>query len=150
MYGLVDEMNQPIAFHREKRVILKYMKGYEKTNNEMLRPIHIKNKKVKNYYHYEDLYLVRYGETYIQSKYLYVRQLDLEPLLHDLECAHDVIIRIIEFNNNEKECSKLSKALDIIDTETERLKNEIPSTSDLESRKIDYDMYQYKVSDYGK
>lgn len=145
VFGLVDENNIPVAFHRERRVIERYMEGYEKTNDVILKPIHIKRKKIKKCVNYEDLYLIRYGETYIQSKYLYIRQLDVEPLLDNLVCAHDVIIRIIEFNNNKSDCHKLSKALDIIDSEIERVKEEIPSIRELKQREMDYDSYSYRV-----
>ena len=59
-----------------------------------------------------------------------------------------MIIRIIEFNNDKNECNKLGKALEIIDAEIERINNEVPSTSELESRKIDYDIFRYQLDNY--
>ena len=148
MYGLLDKNKKPVAFHREKRIIMSYMDSYYETNKEFLTPFKIKRKKLKEYHGYEDLYLVRYGSKYIQSKYLYIHQLDIEPLLDDLICAHDVIIRVIEFTDNKKKCDKLSIALSIIDDKIKKLKKDTPSLQNLRSREIDYMNYQYQSGIY--
>lgn len=146
MYGLLDKKKKPIAFHREKRIILKYMESYYQTNKELLTPFKIKRKNLVKYKDYEDLYLVRYGSKYIQAKYLYIHQIDLEPLLDDLLCAHDVMIRFIEFTNDKKKCDKISKALTIIDEEIENLRNETPTLIELRNRELEF--MEYKNASY--
>lgn len=143
MYGLTDSDKHVVAFHDEKRVILNYMKNYYERYKENLYPFKIKKKNLKKYKDYEDLYLVRYGNIYIQSRYLYVHQIDVEPLIDDLTCAHDVIIRMIEFTNDQKKCKQLSKTLGIIDEEIENLKSSTPKLEELKSRDIDYRLFQY-------
>lgn len=142
MFGLMDSNERVIAFHRERRVIEKFQELYYNSNDEWLQMFHIKKKAIKKYKDYEDLYLVRYGDIYVQSKYLYVMQLDVEPLLDDLYCAHDVMIRMIEFMDDDKKCKQIIKALNLIDEEIEKYKNTIPKVSELENRDSFYSVYR--------
>lgn len=144
MFGLMDEKGKPIGFHNEKRIIKRYKKHYEEENDVSLLMFKISKNKLKKYRGlYEDLYLVKYGSTYIQSKYYYSHLLDVEPLIRDLEDAHDVIIRIIEFLDNSDKSETLSLALDIIDEEKKKIKHSTPPINELEERKMHYDEYRY-------
>ena len=146
MYGVMDSNGDLIAFHEEKRVIKKYMEDYFHTNNEHLLPFHIKKKKVSKYKHlYEDLYLIRYGGSYIQSKYLIIKQLDIEPYLDDLYYAKDVLIRTIEFSDSKKDIEKMSECYDILEEEIKKIRKETPSLTTLKNRYVDSEMYQREV-----
>ena len=146
MYGVMDSNSDLIAFHEEKRVIKKYMEDYFHTNNEHLLPFHIKKKKVSKYKHlYEDLYLIRYGGSYIQSKYLIIKQLDIEPYLDDLYYAKDVLIRTIEFSDSKKDIEKMSECYDILEEEIKKIRKETPSLTTLKNRYVDLEMYQREV-----
>lgn len=147
MFCLIDERQMPVAFHEEERVIKYYRKAYYFDNNIKLRLIRMKKKVAKKYDEFKDLYLVRYGRTFIQSKYLYVRQLDLDPLIEDLQISHDVIIRLIEVSN-EKDGKQLSKTLNIIDKNIDKLERGITPLDELKERDMFYEQYQDKTYDW--
>lgn len=147
MFCLIDERQMPVAFHEEERVIKYYREAYYYDNNIKLRLIRMKKKVAKKCDEFKDLYLVRYGRTFIQSKYLYVRQLDLDPLIEDLQISHDVIIRLIEVSN-EKDGKQLSKTLNIIDKNIDKLERGITPLDELKERDMFYEQYQYKSYDW--
>ena len=106
----------------------------------------IKKKKVSKYKHlYEDLYLIRYGGSYIQSKYLIIKQLDIEPYLDDLYYAKDVLIRTIEFSDSKKDIEKMSECYNILEEEIKKIRKETPSLTTLKNRYVDLEMYQREV-----
>ena len=135
-----------IAFHEEKNVIKKYINDYQDSNKETLIPFHIKKKKVKKYSHlYEDLYLIRYNGSYIQSKYMILKQIDVEPFLDDIQYAKDIIVRTIEFSNNKKDRNTLWEAFNILNEEMEKVKRSTPTLDELKRRYVDIEMYQHAV-----
>ena len=135
-----------IAFHEEKNVIKKYISDYQDSNKETLIPFHIKKKKVKKYSHlYEDLYLIRYNGSYIQSKYMILKQIDVEPFLDDIQYAKDIIVRTIEFSNNKKDRNTLWEAYNILNEEMEKVKRSTPTLDELKRRYVDIEMYQHAV-----
>ena len=135
-----------IAFHEEKNVIKKYINDYQDSNKETLIPFHIKKKKVKKYSHlYEDLYLIRYNGSYIQSKYMILKQIDVEPFLDDIQYAKDIIVRTIEFSNNKKDRITLWEAYNILNEEMEKVKRSTPTLDELKRRYVDIEMYQHAV-----
>lgn len=146
MYGAMTNNGDLIAFHEEKNVIKKYISDYEYSNNESLIPFHIKKKKVKKYSHlYEDLYLIRYNGSYIQSKYMILKQLDVEPFLDDIQYAKDIIVRTLEFSNIEKGKEILWEAYNILNKEMEKVKRNTPTLDELKRRYVDIEMYQQHV-----
>ena len=62
----------PVAFHDERRVIDTFKVNYELSNpEEKLIRVKLKKNQLDHYPEYSDLYLVRYGESFVQSKYLH-------------------------------------------------------------------------------
>lgn len=146
MYGAMTNNGDLIAFHEEKNVIKKYINDYQDSNKETLIPFHIKKKKVKKYSHlYEDLYLIRYNGSYIQSKYMILKQIDVEPFLDDIQYAKDIIVRTIEFSNNKKDRNTLWEAYNILNEEMEKVKRSTPTLDELKRRYVDIEMYQHAV-----
>ena len=148
MFCLIDKNNAPIAFHKERRVIEYYQEAYYHDNKVMLDLVYMKKKNAKKYSSFDDLYLVRYGRTFIQSKYLYIRQLDLDPLIEDLQITHDVMIRLIEFTQSSKDVKQLSKALNIVDENIDKLQRSITSIDELKERDMFYDEYRCKTNNW--
>lgn len=137
---------KPIAFHMEKRVVLNYVSSYEKSNpDESLAIFKLNKNSVAKYSDFAELYLVRYGETYIQNKFLYIAQLDSDQIIYDLDYAHDVINRIMEMSSNKKKVKKLLDTLFIIDDEKRAVNQHVYSFSELNQRDADYSRFRYNT-----
>ncbi len=137
-----------IAFHKKKDIIIKYCKNANRDiddKNCKVFAIKIENKKAKQFQDYEDLYLVRYGQTYIQSKYLETHQLDSDTLIDDLKYTRDILYRIIEFNTNKKDIKTLTKAIEIVEHEIDIAKGYTPSIKELVNRFHHYEEYKNTI-----
>lgn len=134
-----------IAFHNEKRVILKFKHDYELSNNEDLAIFVIKGKDIKKYSDYSDLYLVRYGESFVQTKFLYIAELDYGQIVYDFNYAKDVLNHIIEFIKDEKKIKRLMRSVEIIEEELENIQSNVPSIESLMERDEEYNIYQGKL-----
>ena len=69
MYAAFDGKDL-IAFHEDKEVIELYCDIIENYHGTVLTIAKIKKKKCKKIKEFNDLYLVRYGEIYIQQGYV--------------------------------------------------------------------------------
>lgn len=115
-----------IAVHDEKKVVQMYCKDiYDIYHIES--EIMTIDKKELNKNIYTDLYLIRYGSSYIQSCYYGVAKYDDEQFLYDLNYSKDVLIRLLEFEKNEKKSKHLRKSIEIIEKEIYRYKNTVKS-----------------------
>ena len=149
MYAVIDmKLHKPIAFHKEKRIVLKYKIKYELTNADaMLRIAKMKRQDFQRY-DYADLYLVKYGDAYVQSMYLEAAQFDLEPIVEDLLHAHDVLQRIMEFCKSKKKIKDLLKADDIIMEELSTCQKDVYDIKLLHNIKMDIEEYRRKLSTF--
>lgn len=146
MYAVIDmKLHKPIAFHKEKRVVLKYKIGYEMSNPDAILRIAKMKRSEFELYDYANLYLVRYGEVYVQTMYLEAAQFDLEPIVDDLLRTHDVLQRVMELSKSKKKVKDLLKADTIILEELDECQKDIYNLDSLESRKQDIEEYRRKT-----
>ena len=146
IYGLCKRNNMKfIAFHNEKRVIIKFKQDYELSNKEDLVLVALKQKEIEKFSDYSDLYLVRYGENYVQSKFLYIAQLDYGQIEYDYNYAKDVLNCILEFIDDDKKSKRLMQAIRIIEEELESIQSNIPSIESLTELDEEYKIYQGKI-----
>ena len=95
IYVLLDRFKRPIAYHNKKKVIFKY---YDSINRDDVY-IGKTNKKPNDY---EELYLVKYGSSYIPNNLLST----LEIMKDDEYTIYQDIINIID---SEIEFCSISK-----------------------------------------
>lgn len=117
IYVLLDRFKRPIAYHNKKKVIFKY---YDSINRDDVY-IGKTNKKPNDY---EELYLVKYGSSYIPNNLLST----LEIMNDDEYTFYQDIINIIdneiEFGNISKDDIKyLSKTAKYFRNKIKEIKN---------------------------
>ena len=117
IYVLLDRFKRPIAYHNKKKVIFKY---YDSINRDDVY-IGKTNKKPNDY---EELYLVKYGSSYIPNNLLST----LEIMNDDEYRAYQDIINIIdseiEFGNISKgDIKYLSKTVKYFRNKIKEIKN---------------------------
>jgi len=146
MYAALDLKNRKIiALHDEKRVVERYIDSIEKCHGEKLSISKIKkkylNKKIDDLY---DLYLVRYGDTYVQSGYMEYIELMDPQVEYDHQYAKDVILKILELESLDKEDRKtLESTVMILESIIDQDRKYTPSISELEKIKDQYAPYIY-------
>lgn len=147
MYAVIDmKLHQPIAFHKENRVVIKYKTGYELSNpHARLRIVKMKPYEYQCY-DYAGLYLVKYGDSYVQTMYLEAAEFDLEPIVEDFLNAHDVLQHIIEFMKDKKKTKILLKADNILMEELSECQKDIYDIGALRNRKMDIEEYRRKTT----
>ena len=143
MYGVID-MDRFIAFHDEKSVVKKYIRRIRDSSGKRLHYVKIKRKKAEKIKNYLDLYLVRYGETYIQSGYVEAMETADPQVVYDHRYARDVIMRILEVSDmlTNNDVKVLGKAIKIIDRLIDDEKDYTPSLEDLERMQDQYEKYK--------
>lgn len=145
MYAIVDESNNIIAYHEDEDVVELYLESVENDIKDNLSIIHVKKKyRDKLLSKYEDLHLVRFRNTFVQSGYLIYIKLATQDMIDDEEYARDILLRIIETQNlNKKETTKLIKAIEVIEKIINSDKTYTPSFDELKKMKSHYDYYIY-------
>ena len=136
-YGVVAK-NKIIAYHKKYEVVENYCE-YISNHYDITSDI-VKIPKSTKIHEYDDLYLVRYGDSYIQLKYYEVAQEQDEELLYDLNITKDVLLRTLEFTEDKKERKNIEKTLSVIERQISRIKSESADPNTLEH------LYQLKMS----
>lgn len=148
MFMSVDTRGKIIAMHDEKSVVEEYNSLIFRYHKIHLDIIKAKKKSLKNKAYFDDLYLVRYGQTYVQAGYLTYIQLASDQMSEDMQFAKDILLRILEVNKlSNKESKTLTKAVNIMDRIIYEDERYTPSINELEHLKNDYDpyIYNYKI-----
>lgn len=146
MYCAYDQENNIIAYHDKKYVVEKYIDSIQ-----ILHKIRLNLGKIKKSSKYklngkDELYLIRYGDTYIQSGYLIYVELFQTQFIEDDQYALDVLCRIVETTRlTEKENKKIMKAIKVMEKLVYEDRQYIPSFNQLKSMKVDYDPYIYNT-----
>ena len=148
MYIVLNDDNKLIAFHDEKRVVKTYVENYNRNNDEKLSFRKVKRSKIKKELkNKEDLYLVKYRSTYIQSKYYDSMEISETDILDELQSTKDVLYRILELdykNLSNKEIKHLESTIKILE---ERISDELeytPCVRELNEIKENIEYYQNK------
>lgn len=146
MYCVLNE-EKIIAFHEEKRVVESYCESIKKYHNKTLMIAKIKKhkrKKLKNISNYYDLYLVRYGDTYVQSGYIEYLEMHSPQIEYDHLQAKDTLLRIMELEElSEKEKKAYQVVLRSLEEIIEEDRSYTPDIKELNQMKDQYLPYIY-------
>lgn len=137
-----------IAFHKKRYVCDVYIKNlkdtYKDDDGEFILYIKkIKDKKARLHQDFDKLYLVRYGDTYIQSEYIDYVSIQTEQIMHDNKYAMDVLIRLIdtEFPLSKKEKKYVENTIAILYNIIKEDEKYTPSLKDLKALEDFYEPY---------
>ena len=146
MFCAYDIEENIIAFHDSKKVVQKYIDTIFSIHKVELKLGKIKKTSEWKISDKDDLYLVRFNDTYVQSGYLLYLELAEDSLIKDEETARDILSKIIEIGRvTDKETKKLEKAIKVIEDLLSEDRSYVPTLTQLKSMKLDYDPYIYNV-----
>lgn len=146
MFCAYDIEENIIAFHDSKKVVQKYIDTVFSIHKVELKLGKIKKTSEWKILDKDDLYLVRFNDTYVQSGYLLYLELAEDSLIKDEETARDILSKIIEIGRvTDKETKKLEKAIKVIEDLLSEDRSYVPTLTQLKSMKLDYDPYIYNV-----
>ena len=119
MFVVIDEDKEIIAYHEEKRVVEKFVYNYNMTNKTNVTYKKIKKRYAKRLLKdKDDLYLIKYGSSYIQYGYYDVMEIYHRDLITELEDVKDILYKIIEVeyrNMSKKEIKHLQGSVEVIE-----------------------------------
>ena len=148
MYVVFNDSFEVEAIHDEKRVVKKYVENVYNTSKKQLSIIKIKKKDVKKIKNKDDLYLVRYADTYIQSCYIDYLEICDTKIYEDERYALDILCRIIETRRlNKKDTKVLEKAVLILDRISDIDASYTPDEKQLREMKMEVESMKH-LMDY--
>jgi len=135
------DMGRIVAYHDSQSVVETYVQNVVKSHPEIepLKIIKVKRKEVKRLDDYESLYLVRCGETYVQSGYIEYLNLSSSQFIYDERYARDVMLRVLEMGqiSEAKKVKRLKKAIKIMDELLYDSESYTPSLKELRTMEMD-------------
>lgn len=144
MFVAYDDDKNIVAFHDSKRVVKQYIDDVMRCNDLILSFGKIKKKEEELLSKLDELYLVRFGHTYIQSGYLVYVQLVSNQEYEDHEFARDILYRLLESKRiPNKEAKHIRKAICVLENIIFDEEYYAPSLSQLKQLKADYEPYLY-------
>ena len=146
MYCVYDNKDRVVAFHDEYDIVKTYVHRVNAShdNHNDLHIGKVKKKKVKKLEEFDNLYLVRYANTYVQAGYLVYLEMISAQHIEDEQQCRDVLLRILECDIiSDKERKRLEQAVKVIDRLLEDSKRFTPSISELKGYEMDYSPYLY-------
>lgn len=145
MYCVYDNNDNIIAFHDDICVVRSYIHNINKSYNNEYQDLHIgkiKKKKLKNIKDLDNLYLVRYSDTYIQSGYLLYHELTTAQQIYDNTQCKDTLLKILECEDiTDKERKSIERTVKIIDRILQDSKEYTLSLEDLRHSEMHYEPY---------
>lgn len=145
MYIIVDtDLDRIVACHDEKRVARAYIRNFERSHPEMVDVFQIKKEKHRDVPIdvRTDLYLVRYGHTYVPYEYYTYLELVSEQPIEDLRYVKEILMRIEE---SKEMSNKTRKHFDYVIKEVSGYLNDAldytSSMQELVQYKDQYDLY---------
>ena len=150
MYCVYDNKKNVIAFHDDLDVVETYVQRVNQShivNDDGASELHIgkiKKKKLKSIVDLDDLYLVRYADTYVQTGYLVYLELLSDQHIYDEKHCKEIILRMLEcYDITDKERKAMEKTVETIDRFLQESKTFTPSISELKMYEMDYAPYLY-------
>ena len=142
MYCAYDEESgRIVAYHDNQSVVETYVQNMVRSHPEIepLKIIKQKRKQVKALDNYEDLYLVRCGETYVQSGYVEYLSVVSAQFIYDEKYVRDVMLKMLETGQVEKpkKVKIIKKAIKIIDDLLYDSESYTPSLKELKTMEMD-------------
>lgn len=142
MWAVIDK-DEILAYHAEERVCAHYLEKYrESINTHSGNLIKVKRKDLP--IGYDEKYLVKYGDNYIQYKYLDVAEVDIKPIIESLYSAHDTLQLLMEIRK-KKDVKKLMNADKIIMNEIEKIDLSSYDINRLNDRKAEIERYRSEM-----
>ena len=146
MYAVYDDDKHIVAIHDDIHVVEKYVKSVYRCHNILLQFKKVKKSSLNKPEIYDDLYLVRYADTYVQSGYLQYIDFAQSQFIEDDLQARDILMRIIEFSDlSRKEEKKLLKAVKVLDNILKEDREYTTTLDELKNLKNHYDPYIYST-----
>lgn len=146
MYCVYDTKQNIIALHDDLDVVETYMENVMKCNPNLpeLQIGKIKKKKLKNIVDLDELYLVRYSDTYVQSGYLVYLEVLSDQFIYDEQLCKDVLLRMLECSDiTDKERKSMERTVKVVDRLLQESKEFTPSLTELKKYESDYGPYMY-------
>lgn len=145
MYAIINKSNNQIeGYNKRYDVCIKYIDNSMNTyGNTDLIIVKIKNKKAKNDPDFDDLYLVRYQDTYIQSGYIEYLSLNDNQTMYDNMYALDVLLRFLDTDQSltKKERKHIECVVSFLFNVLKEDKRYTPSLKDLKGLEEYYSSY---------
>ena len=145
MYAVFDERNRLIAYHDRKRIVDKYIENVYKHNKvALIRKKIRKNESEYLQIHNANLYLVPYGEIYIQCGFIQYIELADNRMMEDTQYAVDILYRVLELCDlNMKKQKSVQKAIGVLEELIDNEATYTPMYDELIRLKEMYDPYIY-------
>lgn len=151
MYCAYDNDGNIIAFHDKKHVVEKYIDSIYSLHKIQLNKGKIKKSSKHKLIGKDDLYLIRYGDTYVQSGYLVYIEFVEPQFIEDDQYALDILYRLLEMSRlTEKQSKKIMKAIKVMEQLVREDRRYVPSLDQLKTLKTDYEPYLYNTGLFEK
>lgn len=137
LYAVLNESGNPIAYHENKRVTKEFLKEINKKNYIAVKVKHPKD--VEDTEEYAELYLVKVGTQYIQSKYFDSVDILNQEEVYSYDSLVNIITRELEYNEDitNSERKSLQKTLLYFQRRIKEIKD---NPCDYETAKRFYEM----------
>lgn len=139
-----------LACHESKKVMLEYKQSLIRDNEEdydihddVYRILKIKKRELKNRVNINDIYLVRYGYTYVP--YMYFESLDImdSQILQDNDFCIDILYRLLEDPElTDKNINHIEKTIKILEKYNQQAREYTPNEDKLKYYKNIVDRYK--------
>lgn len=145
MFVLIRSGNA-VACHESKKIILEYKNSLLRDNDDtdsMYKICKIKKNELKNHVNIHDIYLVRYGYTYVP--YVYFESLDVmdSQIFQDNEFCIDILYRLLENPDlKDKSIKHIEKTISILEKYNQEAKEYTPNEDKLKTYKNMVDRYK--------
>lgn len=147
MYCAYDDDKNIIAIHDKKSIVEKYIENVYMSNRKLLTLGKIKKYSKFKIDKNDELYLVRYADTYIQVGYIDYIAYSSEQLIEDQNLAMDILYRLLEMERlDKKEIKTMKKAIAIMERITKENMEFTPSLSQLKELKMYYEPYIHNTN----
>lgn len=146
MYCAYDQNEKIIAIHDKRYVVEKYVDTIYTLHKVVLNVGKIKKSSKHKTKSKDDLYLIRFGDTYVQTGFLLYVELAQTQIMEDDQFALDILYRLLETKRlTEKQSKKIMKAIEVMEDLVHEDREYIPSLDQLRNLKNDYDPYIYNT-----
>lgn len=149
MFCVYDSSDNIIAYHDKRRVVEKYIDKIYELHKVKLNIGKIKKSSKYKLLGNDELYLIRYRDTYVQSGYLVYLEMASEQFIEDDQYALDVLYRLLETSRlNKKQSKKIMDAIEILEDIVRDDREYTPLISELNHLKSNYEAYAYNSGLY--
>jgi hypothetical protein len=143
-----DNKKEIVAFHDEKRVVKCYISNIEKNYKDIsLSLLKLPNKKCRNLQNFDDLYLVRYEDTYVQNRYYVYQEILTGGSIYENRLVKEILERSLgSYDFSKKELKTIIKTIKIFDKILADDISFVMSYEDLKKSEMDYYPYIYNLN----